>query len=29
MNLERGLKAATENFCSQEVCADLNTKKVR
>ena len=29
MNLERGLKAATENFCSQEVCVDLNAQQVK
>jgi acyl transferase domain-containing protein len=28
-NLERGLKAAAENFCSQEVHVDMNAKRVR
>ena len=29
MNLERGLKAASENFCSQEVHVDWSAKQVR
>jgi hypothetical protein len=28
-NLERGLEAAAENFCSQEVHVDMNAKRVR
>jgi hypothetical protein len=28
-NLERGLEAAAQNFCSQEVHVDMNAKRVR